>query len=84
MKYDYIFVCWQIFIVLGKMPQEKPNKKHKDKEDLHTHTHSQIERENVGGDRRGRGTQRVWRAFSSDLLEKRQILIKQIVWRSCR
>lgn len=34
MKYDYIFVCWQIFIVLGKMPQEKPNKKHKDKEDL--------------------------------------------------
>lgn len=36
MKYDYIFVCWQIFIVLGKMPQEKPNKKHKDKEDLHT------------------------------------------------
>lgn len=66
MTYDYIFVCWQIFIVLGKMPQEKPNKKHKDKEDLQWE---------LGG----RGTQRVWRAFSSDLLGKRQIFIKQIV-----
>jgi len=31
MKYDYIFVCWQIFIVLGKAPQEKLHKSEKDK-----------------------------------------------------
>lgn len=80
MKYDYIFVCWQIFIVLGKMPQEKPNKKHKDKEDLHTEKRYR-ERERKGG---------AWHSaclgtstFSSDLLEKRQIFIKQIVWRRC-
>lgn len=68
MKYDYIFVCWQIFIVLGKMPQEKPNKKHKDKEDLHTEKRYR-ERERKGG---------AWHSaclgtstFSSDLLEKK-------------